>query len=334
MKVLVTGGGGFLGRVIVRMLRERGDAVRSFSRGSYPALTALGVEQIHGDLGDPLAVAKAAEGCEIIFHVAAKAGVWGPWNEYYQANVIGTQNVLAACRTHGIRKLVFTSSPSITFAGVDQNSVNESEPYPKKFLAHYPHTKSIAEKAVLTANGSDLATVALRPHLIWGPGDPHIIPRLVDRARAGKLRQIGREPKLVDTTFVDNAAQAHLQAADRLDIGSPIAGRAYYISQGEPEPMWDFVNRVLAVHGLPPVTRSVSPWIAYLAGTVLEWIYRVLPLKGEPPITRFVAKQLSTAHWYDLTAAKRDLGYKPRVSMAEGFRRLASSMHRVEGKLT
>jgi len=334
MKVLVTGGGGFLGGAIVRLLRERGDSVRSFSRGSYPALESLGVEQVRGDLGDPSAVAKATEGCEVIFHVAAKAGVWGPWSEYFQANVIGTQNVLAACRTHGIRKLVFTSSPSITFAGVDQNSVNESEPYPKKFLAHYPHTKSIAEKAVLTANGSDLATVALRPHLIWGPGDPHIIPRLVDRARAGKLRQIGREPKLVDTTFVDNAAQAHLQAADRLDIGSPIAGRAFYLSQGEPEPMWDFVNRVLAVHGLPPVTRSVSPRIAYLAGTILEWIYRVLPLKGEPPITRFVAKQLSTAHWYDLTAAKRDLGYEPRVSTAEGFRRLASSMHRVEGKLT
>ena len=332
MKTLVTGGGGFLGGAIVRMLRERGDSVRSFSRGKYPALEALGVEQVRGDLGDASAIAKAAEGCDVIFHVAAKAGVWGPWREYFQANVVGTQNVIAACRTHGIRRLVFTSSPSVTFAGVDQNGVDESEPYPKKFLAHYPHTKAIAEQAVLAANGLDLATVALRPHLIWGPGDPHIIPRLVERARAGKLRQIGREPKLVDTTFVDNAAQAHLQAADRLAIGSPIAGRAYYLSQGEPEPMWDFVNRVLAVHGLPPVTHSVSPRIAYLAGTILEWIYRVLPMSGEPPITRFVAKQLSTAHWYNLSTAKRDLGYEPRVSMAEGFRRLAESVFRVEGK--
>ncbi|MSR51873.1 MAG: NAD-dependent epimerase/dehydratase family protein [Gemmataceae bacterium] len=334
MKALVTGGGGFLGSVIVRMLRERGDSVCSFSRGSYPVLELFGVEQVRGDLGDALAIAKAADGCDAIFHVAAKAGVWGPWREYYQANVVGTQNVLAACRTHGIRKLVYTSSPSVTFAGVDQNGVDESEPYPKKFLAHYPHTKAIAEQAVLTANGPDLATVALRPHLIWGPGDPHIIPRLVERARAGKLRQIGREPKLVDTTFVENAAQAHLQAADRLGIGSSIAGRAYYLSQGEPEPMWDFVNRVLSVHGLPPVTRSVSPRMAYLAGTILEWLYRLLPLGGEPPITRFVAKQLSTAHWYDLSAAKGDLGYEPRVSLAEGFRRLSDSLFRSEGPVS
>lgn len=325
MRALVTGGGGFLGRAVVRLLRERGDAVRSFSRGTYAALDALGVEQARGDLSDPAAVAAAAEGCDIVFHVAAKAGVWGPWADYYRANVVGTQNVLAACRTHGIRRLVFTSSPSVTFAGRDQDGVNESEPYPKRFLAHYPHTKAVAEQAVLAANGPDLATVALRPHLIWGPGDPHLVPRLIDRARAGRLKRIGNRPNRVDTVYVDNAALAHLQAADRLAVGSPVAGKAYFVSQGEPEPLWDFVNRVLAAAGLPPVTRSVPAGVAYAAGAVLETAYRVLRLRGEPPMTRFVARQLATAHWFDLSAARRDFGYDPKVSTAEGLRRLAAA---------
>lgn len=328
MKALVTGGGGFLGGAIVRLLRDRGDVVRSFSRGAYPALDALGVEQVRGDLVDPMAVAKAAEGCDVVIHAAAKAGVWGPLREYYQANVVGTANVIAACREHGIRRLVFTSSPSVTFAGVDQNGVNESEPYPTRFLAHYPETKAEAEQRILAANGPDLATVALRPHLIWGPGDPHLIPRLVQRARAGRLRRIGREPKLVDTTYVDNAAVAHVQAADRLAPGSRVGGKAYFISQGEPEPLWDFVNRLLGAAGLPPVTRTASPRLAYTVGAILERVYGLLRLRGEPPVTRFVAKQLSTAHWYDLTAAKNDLGYAPAVSTEVGMERLAADFRR------
>src|SRR5262245_33608229 len=241
MKALVTGGGGRLGGEIGRMLGERGDSVRSSSRSTYLKLEASGAEQVRGDLSDPAAVATAAEGCDIVFHVAAKAGVWGRWEEYYQANVLGTDNVIAACRKHGIRRLVFTSSPSVTFAGVDQDGVDESEPYPDRYQAHYPHTKALAEQRVHAANGPDLATVSLRPHLTWGPGDPHLIPRLIERARTGKLRRIGRRSKLVDTTYVENAALAHVQAADRLAVGSPLAGQVYFISQGAPEPLWDFV---------------------------------------------------------------------------------------------
>jgi nucleoside-diphosphate-sugar epimerase len=221
---------------------------------------------------------------------------------------------------------VFTSSPSVTFAGVDQNGVNESEPYPARYLAHYPHTKALAEQEALAANGPDLATVALRPHLIWGPGDPHLIPRLIERAKAGRLRRVGRGAKLVDTIYVDNAAAAHLQAADRLTPGSAVAGKAYFLSQGEPEPLWDFVNRVLAAAGVPPLTRSVPPGVAYAVGAAMESIYRVLKLRGEPPMTRFVARQLSTAHWFDLTAARRDLGYDPAVSTVEGLKRLATAL--------
>jgi len=323
MKALVTGAGGFLGGALVRRLRNRGDTVRSFCRKSYPDLDSLGVEQVQGDLADRAAVSAAAAGCDIVFHVAAKAGVWGRWNEYHRANVVGTENVIAACRTNAIHRLVYTSSPSVIFAGVDQNGVNESEPYPKRFLAHYPHTKALAEQSVLAANGPELGTVALRPHLIWGPGDPHLIPRLIGQARAGRLKRIGRESKPVDTVYVDNAAAGHVQAADRLAPGSPVAGKAYFLTQGEPQPLWDFVNRLLAAAGLPPVARTVSTGAAYLTGAVWEKVYRLFCLRGEPPMTRFVARQLSTAHWFDLAAARRDFGYTPTVSTDEGLKRVA-----------
>ena len=323
MRALVTGGGGFLGGAVVRLLRERGDSVRSFSRQAYPALEALGVEQRRGDLGDAAAVAAAVAGCDVVFHVAAKAGVWGPWAEYYSANVVGTEHVLAACRLHGVRRLVYTSSPSVVFAGHDEEGIDESAPYPKKFLANYPRSKAMAERLVLAANGPALATVALRPHLIWGPGDPHLVPRLVERARAGKLRQVGNGRNRVDTVYVTNAADAHVLAGDRLAPGSPVAGRAYFITQGEPVLLWDFINRVLQASGLPRATRRIPAWAAYAAGAILEGVYRLLRLRGEPPMTRFVARQLATSHWFDISAARRDLGYEPRVSTEEGLRRLA-----------
>jgi nucleoside-diphosphate-sugar epimerase len=323
MRALVTGGGGFLGGALVRRLRDRGDTVRSFCRKPYPDLDSLGVEQVQGDLADQATLSAAATGCDIVFHVAAKAGVWGRWDEYHRANAVGTGNVIAACRANGIRRLVFTSSPSVTFAGLDQNGVNESEPYPKRFLAHYPRTKALAEQAVLAANGPDLATVALRPHLIWGPGDPHLIPRLIGQARAGRLKRIGRESRPVDTVYVDNAAVGHVQAGDRLAPGSPVAGKAYFLTQGEPQPLWDFVNRLLAAAGLPPVTRTVSAGAAYATGAVWECVYRLFRLRGEPPMTRFVARQLSTAHWFDLAAARRDFEYAPSVSTGEGLKKVA-----------
>lgn len=326
MKYLVTGGGGFLGGAVVRQLVARGDAVRSFTRTVYPWLAEIGVEQAHGDLSDPQAVADAVEGVDVVIHTAAKAGVWGRYDDYYSTNVTGTANIVAACRIHRVPRLVYTSTPSVVHHGGDLEGADESLPYPDHFETHYPATKAIAEKEVLTANGPDLATVALRPHLIWGPGDPHLIPRLLARARTGKLRRIGSRPVSVDVTYVDNAAEAHLQAADRLSPGSPVAGRAYFISNGEPIELWVFINRVLEVAGLPPVTRSISPRMARLVGRVLEGVYRTLRLPGEPAMTRFVASQLSTSHWYDISAARRDLGYVPRVSLDEGLKRLAASL--------
>jgi len=322
MKALVTGGGGFLGGVIVRMLREQGDQVVSISRSGYPALTAIGAKQIQADLTDKAALIKAAAGCDIIFHVAAKAGIWGSYDAFYQANVIGTENVLEACRANGISKLVYTSSPSVVFDGKDVEGGNESLPYPQHYEAHYPQTKALAEQMVLAANGSQLATVSLRPHLIWGPGDNHLVPRIIAKGKSGRLRRIGNLPCLVDTVYVDNAARAHLQAADRLAPGSPVAGKAYFISNGEPIPLWEMVNRILAAGGIAPVTKSIPPKAAYAIGTACEKIWGWFRLSGEPPMTRFVAKELSTAHWFDISAAKRDFGYQPEVSIDEGMRRL------------
>ena len=326
MKAVVTGGGGFLGGAVARLLRQRGDSVRSFTRSRYPWLDELGVEQSLGDLANLADVERAVTGCDVVFHVAAKAGVWGRYSAFFDTNVTGTQNVIAACKKHGVRRLVYTSTPSVVHAGKDVEGANESLPYPKHFEAYYSETKAKAEKAVLAANGPDLATVSLRPHLIFGPGDPHLIPRIVAAAKAGKLKRIGTKTITVDVTYIDNAAQAHLDAANRLDIGTPPAGKAYFLSNGEPVELWPFIARVLAEAGAPPVTKSVSAWKARLAGRVMEVLYWLLPLPGEPPMTRFVASQLSTSHWYDISAARRDLGYAPKVSVEEGLKRLGERL--------
>jgi nucleoside-diphosphate-sugar epimerase len=323
LNALVTGGGGFLGSAIVRRLIARGDRVASLSRRRYAELDALGVTQFQGDVVDPKAVDEASRGCGIVFHVAARAGISGHYRCYYQVNVLGTQNVLAACRRHAIGRLVYTSSPSVIFDGRDMEGVDESVPYPSHYEAAYPQTKALAEQAVRAANGPGLATVSLRPHLIWGPGDNQLVPRLLARAHAGRLRRIGRVSKRVDSVYIDNAADAHLLAADRLAPGSAIAGKVYFITNGEPLPLWELVNRILATAGLGPVTRSVPRSLAWAAGWTFEKVYALAGSEREPPMTRFLARELATAHWFDIGAARRDLDYRPAVSIEEGLRRLA-----------
>lgn len=323
MRALVTGGGGFLGGAIARMLRERGDEVVSFARGDYPALTALGVVQMHGDIADRKAVAAAARGCDVVFHVAAKAGIWGGYAEYHAANVTGTEAVVAACREHGISRLVATGSPSVVFDGSDIEGGDESLPYPAHFAAHYPLTKMLAERIVLLANSPEMATVSLRPHLIWGPGDNHLLPRMFAKAKAGRLRRIGKRSCLVDTVYIDNAARAHLLAADRLTPGAVIAGRAYFITNDEPLPLWDLVNRLLATAAIEPVTATISLGMAKIVAASCESLWNICRLSGEPPLTRFVVDELSTSHWFDISAAKDDLGYTAEVSIEEGLQRLS-----------
>jgi nucleoside-diphosphate-sugar epimerase len=326
MNCLVTGGGGFLGLAIVKQLRSRGHNIRAFQRGRYAELDALGVESIQGDITDALTITAAMKGIDTVFHVAAKPGVWGTYADFHEPNVVGTQNVLAACRTHKIPRLIFTSSPSVVFSGNNENGITESAPYAKRYLAHYPKTKAIAEQLVLTANSPEFATIALRPHLIWGPNDPHLVPRVLERARIGRLSMIGNRKNLVDSTYIDNAAHAHLLAAERLAPSSPVSGKAYFISNGEPLPMADLIRRILSAAGIEPVIPTLNSHLAYAAGTAMELTHKLLRLKHEPLLTRFVARQLSTAHWYDISAAKRDLGYEPQVTIDEGMRRLSRSL--------
>ena len=326
MKALVTGGGGFLGGALVRRLVERGDEVRSLTRGAYPELAGLGVEVVRGDVADAAVVADAVAGADVVFHVAAKAGISGRRREYVATNVVGTRNVIAACRAHGVSRLVHTSTPSVVHAGHDVAGIDESTPYATRFSSPYPETKAEAERLVLAANDASLATVALRPHLIWGPGDTQFVPRILQRARRGRLWLVGNGCSLVDSTYVDNAVDAHLLAAAALAPGARSAGRAYFISQGEPLRLRDLVNRILAAAGLPPVTATVPLPVAYVGGAAAEVVWRVTRREGDPPMTRFLARQLATAHWFDISAARHDLGYVPRVTLEEGMAELARSL--------
>jgi len=323
MKALVTGGGGFLGGAIVRALLQRGDQVHSLHRGDYPELAQAGVTVHKGDMTELQTVIQASEGCDVIFHVAGKTGVWGSYQDYFRTNVTGTQCVINACIANNIRRLIYTSSPSVVFDGSDEENINESVSYPDRYFNHYQRTKATAEQLVLAANNDELSTVALRPHLIWGPGDPHLVDRILNRARSDRLRLAKGKQSLVDTTFVDNAVDAHLCAADRLNIHSTCAGKAYFISNGEPLPIAEIINRILVSAGLAPVKKTMSAGMLYLIGSLSERIYWLFNIKQEPLMTRFIARQLSCAHWYDISAAKQDLGYKPQINIDEGMQRLA-----------
>ena len=331
MKVLVTGGGGFLGGYIVRQLVERGDNVRSFSRGVYDGLSKLGVEQKQGSLDDAQAVSDAVAGCDAVVHVGSKAGVWGPYEEYYRANVVGTENVINACIKHGVKRLVYTSSPSVVFQDGDMENADESAPYPDHYSSNYPKTKAMAERMIIAANGDNLATVALRPHLIWGPRDNHLFPRLVSRAKAGRLLIIGNGKNLIDTVWVENAAKAHILALDKLEPGARIAGKVYFITNGEPRSIKAFLNFVMDIYGLPPVKRHVPRWLAYVVGWLFETAYNKLKLKSEPLVTPFVVEEMTQSHWFNISNARNDLGYNPDITVDEGARIYKEYLRKTRG---
>lgn len=332
MKALVTGGGGFLGSRVAQMLHARGDDVLVLGRRPYPHHDKVGIATIQADLRDADAVGGACKGMDVVFHVGGVTGIWGKRKTFWDINVVGTQNVIDGCRLHGVDKLVFTSSPSVVLGEEDLCGVDESVPYPKRYLTDYSETKAVAERSVLDANGLALRTVALRPHLIWGPGDPHLIPRVIARARKKRLIQIGDGLNLVDVTYVDNAAEAHLQAADALAGGGACAGRAYFISQGEPVLIWSWFGDILAAIGAPKISRTMSYRTARRIGALLECAYRLVGITKEPQMTRFLAAQLAKSHYFDISAAIRDLGYNPRVSTEKGTERLIAWIRGLEAE--
>jgi len=342
--VFITGASGFIGGRLARRLLGEGRSVRVLSRRPLPELERLGAQVLLGDLDNLPALRRGCEGAGTVFHVAGRVGVWGPANDFVRINVEGTDNVIVTCHATGVRRLVYTSSPSVVYNGGDLSGVNESAPFCTQAPCAYPTSKAVAERLVQAANSDELATVSLRPHLVWGPGDRNVVPRVLALARRGRLKIIGSGQNKVDVTHISNVVDAHLLAEQALagchlirdtsqgstagdchvlsDTSARAApnpgGRAYFITNGEPIVLWDWINELLRGVGLPEIRKHVSLGTAYFAGGMLETLWRVLPLKGEPPMTRFVAKEMATDHWFDISAARRDLGYMPRVTMAAG----------------
>jgi 2-alkyl-3-oxoalkanoate reductase len=328
MRILVTGGGGFLGSALIHeLLKNPKYIVTSFSRHSYAHLEDLGVPTIKGDLTKPDDVERAlSQGFDTVFHVAALAGIWGKYDTFNAINFTGTKNIVESAQRHGVRRFVYTSTPSVVFGDSDLLGVNESTPLPEKYLTHYAETKSRAEKLVLDANnGNSFMTCAIRPHLIWGPGDPHLFPRVIQKGREGKLRIVGDGENLVDIIYVENAAMAHALAMEHLNVGSPVCGEAYFVGQERPVKLWDFINQILGFVKVEPVMNSISVEKAYRLGWALEKIWKMAGIqKPEPPMTRFVALNLGKSHYFSHEKAKKDFGYVPKVSIEEGLQRTFS----------
>lgn len=332
MNVLVTGGGGFLGKRIVEMLLEKGETVRIFNRNRYPDIEAFGVEGVVGDLTDYEAVRKACRGMDVVIHTAALADFWGKHDAFYQINVRGTKHVVEACVVENVPRLVYTSSPSVVIGDFDINGGDESLPYPITWYASYPQTKAEAEQYVLASNGRQLLngetlyTCALRPHMIWGPEDNHIIATTLDAVRRGKMKIVGSGENKIDMTYVDNAAHAHLKVLDALGNQGAASGQAYFIGDEEPVAVWQWLNQLLEKLEMPLVNSSVSFKTAYCLGALMEIVWRVFRLKGRPNMTRFVALQFSRNHWFSHEKAKRDFGYEPIVDAETALQNLVKSL--------
>ncbi|MGF1510979.1 MAG: NAD-dependent epimerase/dehydratase family protein [Myxococcota bacterium] len=324
MTFAVLGGGGFLGSNIVRRLREIGHDVTVLGRSRYPDVEAMGARCVRGDIRHDGALDDVLRGVKGVFHVAGRVGFWGPHREYQSINVDGTQAVVDACLRQGVERLVFTSSPSVVIGAEGAPAgADESAPYPERYLSSYGPTKAEAERRVMNAHRPGrLHTVSLRPHFIFGPGDPQIAPRLVDRSRQGRLIQVGDGTNRVDVTYIDNCVDAHMLGMNALASDAPsCGGRTYFLGQAEPVLLWDFVGRILDGFGAPPVKKKLSFRTAYALGSAVETGYRVVRSRQEPPLTRMAVVMLGTDHWFDHTAAQRDLHWRPQVGLEEALDR-------------
>ncbi len=315
-KILLTGGNGFLGREIIIQILTRGalpENVSFLSRNPCHEMEEKGIKWHHGDIRSKDSLGKAFKDATIVFHCAAKAGIWGKKRDFFEINLGGTSNVLDACRKNAVKALVHTSSPSVAippFCALE--NADESIPYPKKYLSPYPESKAEAEKLVL--NEKSIPVNSIRPHLIWGPNDPHIIPRIVSRALKRKLLRIGDGTNMVDISYIANAAHAHVLAAEDLRTSQRSRGKAYFISDGTPVRLWSWIDELLLKAGIPPVKKSISSGKAAALAGIMELVYSILHLDAEPPLTRFAVSQLSQHHYFKINAACADLGYSPIIS--------------------
>ena len=325
-KILIIGGGGFLGRHLARKLLTDGETVRIFGRRDYPDLRIAGCETVRGEITDAAAVRAAVCGVDAVCHMAAKVGISGRPAEYFRTNVLGTENVIAACRAANVGKLLYTSTPSVVFGRDDIINGDESLPYATNFLTDYAATKAQAEQKVLAANSPELSTCALRPHLIWGPEDTNLIPRIIKKARAGRLCQIGEGKNLVSVSYVENTADAHIAALKNLTPGGVCAGKAYFINEPEPVNCWEFLRKILKTLELPEISHRIPAKLAYALGGIAETAGRIFCPRREPPVTRFLVLQLSKSHYFTPAAAMRDFGWTPAVSIDEGLTRLKKSL--------
>lgn len=324
MKIVVTGGLGFVGHSLVRNLLLEGHEVHVLGRTINPPKDKLvnGLHYHSHDLSQKKIAAPWFKGTDTVFHVAAKAGVGGRYETYRQANLIATEYLLKACQEFGVSKLIYTSTPSVAFSTEPIRGGDESLPYSREVFSPYASTKALAEQAVLAAhNPSSMRTIALRPHLIWGEGDPHLLPRVISRHRAGKLKIVGEGKNMVDLTHLDNVVHAHLCAFRSMVSRDDLGGNAYFIGQNEPVALWKWLNEIFSALGLPILESSVSFKSAYRIGSVIEKIWNLFHLTNDPPMTRFVASQLAHDHWFSTSAAKRDLGYRPVINMAEAMQK-------------
>jgi nucleoside-diphosphate-sugar epimerase len=327
MNILVTGGGGFLGQYIVEELLKDGHKVSNFSRSSYPELEKLEVEQRSGNLLDKDSIKKALTSIDAIFHVAGKVAMWGKWEDFYQTNTQGTKNLVDAAKEAGIKKFVYTSTPSVVFGEDDIIEADETLDYPKEYLSLYAKSKMLAEKYVLENNSEDFMTCSLRPHLIFGPRDKNIIPRLLEAAKKGKLKIVGDGQNLVDIIYVENAAKAHIQAFNSLEPGSPVCGSPYFIAQERPVKLWDFINEILSKSNVKTVTKTMHINKAYRIGSIIESFLKLFRIWNvHPPMTRFVALQLGKSHYFSHKKAHNDFGYDPKVTVEQAIEKTIASL--------
>ena len=318
MKVAITGAGSLLMGTIARSLIERGDQVVCIQRRQVEIADC---QQELVDIRDAHGVQRATAGCDAIIHGAARVGIVGSYEDFRSVNVDGTNNVLAAAHVNNISRMVFVSTPSVSHTGTSLIGALADPAVTGRSQSHYADTKAWAEKSVLASNSDVLSTVALRPHLVWGPGDTQLVGRIVERASQGKLVMVGSGNALVDSTYIDNAADAHVSALTALHVGAACAGKAYVIANGEPRTVNELMRGMCSAAGVSFSPKHIPFAVATRLGTVVERIWPLIKT-GEPPLTRFVAEQLGTAHWFDPRPAHDDLAWTPSVSIDEGFQRL------------